>query len=72
MPAEVCEQRYPILVEQFRFNTESAGVGRFRGGFGLVRDYRVLCRQAELTATFGRHRFLPWGADGGGKGSANV
>jgi N-methylhydantoinase B len=72
MPAEVCEQRYPILVEQFRFNTESAGAGRFRGGFGLVRDYRVLCRQAELTATFGRHRFLPWGADGGGKGSANT
>ena len=27
---------------------------------------------AELTATFGRHRFLPWGYAGGGHGSANA
>lgn len=72
MPVEVCEARYPILVEQFTFNTQPAGIGRFRGGFGLVRDYRIICDQAELTATFGRHRFLPWGAGGGESGSANA
>jgi N-methylhydantoinase B len=72
MPVEVCEQRYPLLVEQYAFNTEAAGSGLFRGGFGLTRDYRVLCARAELTATFGRHRFLPWGYAGGGRGSANA
>ncbi len=71
MPVEVCEARYPILVDQYAFNTQSAGTGRYRGGFGLIRDYRVACDRVELTATFGRHRFLPWGAGGGGEGSAN-
>jgi N-methylhydantoinase B len=73
MPVEVCEQRYPILVEQFAYNTmEQGGMGRFRGGLGLVRDYRIVCPEAELTATFGRHRFPAWGAEGGAQGSPNA
>jgi N-methylhydantoinase B len=68
----VCEARYPIVVEGYTFNTTPAGAGRFRGGFGLVREYRITCERAELTATFGRHRFLPWGAGGGREGSANA
>jgi N-methylhydantoinase B len=73
MPVEVCETRFPILVDQFTFNTsQPAGIGRFRGGFGLVRDYRILSEQADLTATFGRFKFPPWGADGGGDGSPNA
>lgn len=72
IPVEVCEQRYPLLVEQFAFNLEQGGAGRFRGGFGLVREYRILCGRAELTATFGRHRFPPWGVAGGSDGSPNA
>ncbi len=73
MPIEVCETRYPILVDQFTFNTtQPAGIGRFRGGFGLIRDYRILCEEAHLTATFGRFKYPPWGAGGGSDGSANV
>jgi N-methylhydantoinase B len=73
MPVEVCETRYPILVDQFTFNTaQPAGIGRFRGGFGLVRDYRILCDRADLTATFGRFKYPPWGAGGGGDGSPNA
>lgn len=71
VPAEICETRYPLLVEQFRFNTEAAGAGRCRGGFGLIRDYRVLGEDAQLTTTFGRHKYVPWGANGGRDGSAN-
>jgi len=73
MPVEVCETRYPIQVDQFTFNTaQPAGSGRFRGGFGLARDYRILSEQAELTTTFGRFKFPPWGAAGGGDGSPNA
>jgi len=72
LPVEACEQRFPLLVEQYRFNTEPAGWGRFRGGFGLVRDYRVLAERVDLTATFGRHRFRPWGYAGGAEGSENA
>jgi N-methylhydantoinase B len=73
MPVEVCETRFPILVDQFTFNTrQPAGVGRFRGGFGLIRDYRILNDEAALTTTFGRHKYPPWGAGGGGDGSPNA
>jgi len=73
MPIEVCESRFPILVDQFRFNNiQPAGTGRFRGGLGLVRDYRILSAEADLTATFGRFKFPPWGMDGGGDGSVNA
>jgi len=71
MPAEICEVRYPILVEQYTFNIQPKGAGKFRGGFGLVREYRILCPAALLTTTFGRHKYLPWGANGGMDGSAN-
>ncbi len=73
MPVEVCETRFPIQVDQFAFNhPQPAGVGRFRGGFGLVRDYRILSEEAFLTATFGRHKYPAWGAAGGGDGSPNA
>ncbi len=73
MPVEVCETRYPVLVDRFRLNTEQpAGSGRFRGGFGLVREYRILCEEAHLTATFGRFKYPPWGMGGGDDGSPNA
>ncbi|RME80006.1 MAG: hydantoinase B/oxoprolinase family protein [Caldilineae bacterium] len=71
IPVEVCETRYPILVEQYSFNETSAGHGRYRGGLGLIRDYRLLAEEAQLTTTFGRHKYPPWGANGGGHGSLN-
>jgi N-methylhydantoinase B len=71
MPVEVCESRYPLLVDQFTFNLQPAGAGQYRGGLGLVRDYRVLSESAQLTTTFGRHKYPPWGAAGGEAGSPN-
>lgn len=73
MPVEICETRYPLLVDQFAFhNAGAAGAGRWRGGFGLVRDYRVTAPYADLTASFGRFKFPPWGAAGGSDGSVNA
>lgn len=82
MPVEVCEGRYPILVDQYAFHTEAEslgadgsaavpGAGAFRGGFGLVRDYRILCGEAQVTTTFGRHKHPPWSGPGGNPGSPN-
>ena len=72
IPVEVCEQRYGVLVERFGFDVvEGAGVGRRRGGRGLVREYRILSERGSLTVGFGRHRFPPWGVAGGGEGSPN-
>jgi len=71
MPVEVCENRYPLLVDQFAFDSTGKGRGKFRGGYGLVRDYRIDCDEALLTTTFGRHKFPPWGQAGGEEGSPN-
>ena len=40
--------------------------------FGLVRDYKILNDEAQLTATFGRFKYPPWGGGGGGDGSPNA
>jgi len=71
IPVEVCETRYGVLVDQFGFDITDGGAGRFRGGRGLVRDYRITAQEAWFTGTFGRHKYLPWGMAGGKEGSRN-
>jgi N-methylhydantoinase B len=72
MSNEVIEARYPIRVEQYALNTKAGvGAGKRRGGFGVVKDYRVLSREANFTASFGRAKFPPWGLRGGQAGTCN-
>ncbi|HUZ00471.1 MAG TPA: hydantoinase B/oxoprolinase family protein [Thermomicrobiaceae bacterium] len=71
IPVEVCETRYGVLVDQYALDVVDGGAGEHRGGRGLVRDYRVTSEWAGVTATFGRHTFLPWGMAGGREGSPN-
>jgi N-methylhydantoinase B len=71
IPVEICETRYGVLVDQFALDIADGGAGRFRGGRGLVRDYRILSDSAFFTGTFGRHKYLPWGMQGGRAGSRN-
>jgi N-methylhydantoinase B len=71
IPVEIAETRYGILVDQYAFSIADGGAGRHRGGRGLVRDYRAVADEIYVTATFGRHKFLPWGVDGGQEGSRN-
>jgi N-methylhydantoinase B len=70
--AEVYERNFPILVERYMLNTEDGvGHGKFRGGFGVIREYRILNSQALVTIQVGRHEFPPWGVDGGLPGPGN-
>jgi len=70
IPAEVAEHKYPIIVEQYSFNLQS-GAGEYRGGYGLIRDYRICNSNAELTTIASRYRYKPWGLKGGYEGSNN-
>jgi N-methylhydantoinase B len=74
VPVEVMETRYPVRIERYSFNSEAAaGAGRFRGGLGVVKEYRILNPSGgSVTATFGRHHRPPWGVDGGQAGAPNV
>lgn len=72
MSNEVIEVRHPIVVEQYSLNVDDGcGRGEFRGGFGLVKDYRINNSNATFTASFGRSLYPCWGMDEGGQGTPN-
>jgi len=68
---EVAETRYPIIVDRFSLNTSGTGHGRYRGGFGLVKDYRAANSVIYVTGSFGRSKFPAWGIAGGWDGTPN-
>ena len=68
---EVAETRYPFVVDQFALNVVDGGHGKWRGGYGLVKDYRITNSGAYVTASFGRNKFPPWGLAGGMGGTPN-
>ncbi|WP_417520123.1 hydantoinase B/oxoprolinase family protein [Minwuia sp.] len=72
LSVELLEAKYPLRLRRYGFNTdEGPGAGRFRGGYGLVREYEVLGDNAFTYASMGRSVERPWGEDGGGEGSRN-
>ena len=71
VPVELFESRYGLEVEQYAFNTEGGGAGQFRGGRGVVLDYRVTSPEAFLTYAASRTERRPWGLAGGALGSTN-
>src|SRR5919198_6561188 len=72
IPIEVAEARYGIIVDQFALDPTEAGAGRHRGGRGCIREYRAAVDGVTITATFGRHKYVPWGIAGGRDGSRNA
>jgi N-methylhydantoinase B len=72
VPAEVVEVRYPWQVERFELAQDSGGAGKYRGGLGVRRDYR-LGVDAGLTVTTDRVKYTPpWGLFGGEPGNTNI
>ena len=66
MPVETLEQRYPVRMEEYAFREDSCGPGRYRGGVGLVRQYRLLADEAILQLRSDRYVNPPYGLGGGG------
>jgi N-methylhydantoinase B len=64
-PVEVIESTYPLFIHQYGMVPESAGAGRFRGGFGMVRELEILSDDTTVTVSSDRFRTTPWGLDGG-------
>jgi N-methylhydantoinase B len=73
-PAEVCEVEQPLEVVSMNFLPDSGGPGRFRGGMGVRREYRLLEAEAVLQVRSDRRDFRPYGLYGGhpGRPSGNV
>ncbi len=70
-PAEVIEANYNIRVEQQAIRRGSGGAGRYSGGDGVVRSYRILAPSMHLTSCVERKVIPPFGLHGGAPGKAS-
>jgi N-methylhydantoinase B len=70
-PAEINEARNGLYVDRMELNMEPGGEGKYRGGRGIVMDYRVRADNGFLTAGYTRSKFPAWSLDGGNEGTPN-
>lgn len=68
---EVNESRNGVIIDQYALNTDSGGEGKMRGGKGIQLDYRIRSDDYWVTAMYSRHKYGPWGLNGGRDGSSN-
>src|SRR5581483_10852771 len=70
-PIEALEAYYPLRVCRYAVRRGSGGVGRHRGGCGIVREIEFLA-PAEVTLLGERRRVAPYGLRGGGPGERHA
>jgi len=68
-PVEIIESEFPTRVERFELIPDSGGAGRWRGGLGFVREYRILHDEVRFSLRTDKHLIEPWGHEGGQQGS---
>ena len=64
---EILEARFPVRLERFARRRGSGGIGRWRGGDGVVRVLRAL-EPITLAILSSSRRVAPFGLAGGGEG----
>ncbi len=70
IPVEMIESELPLTITEYGILPGTGGGGRYRGGMGLVREWRVDCPEAVFTANLERFKFRPYGLAGGAPGAA--
>jgi N-methylhydantoinase B len=68
-PIEMVEAKYPVTFTRYGLIPDSGGAGEFRGGLGLVREWRLDAPAGVLATSFERVRHPPYGLAGGKPGS---
>ncbi|MGH8597433.1 MAG: hydantoinase B/oxoprolinase family protein, partial [Gammaproteobacteria bacterium] len=68
-PIEIIEGAFPVRIRRYGIRAESGGMGRYRGGAGILREYEFLA-PTEVTLLTERRIARPWGLAGGGPGLA--
>ncbi len=67
-PIEAIEGAYPIRVLKYGLRRDSGGAGRWRGGVGVERSWKLLSPSATLSILAERTKLAPWGLHGGKSG----
>jgi len=69
IPLELQEALMPFRIEEFSLREDSGGAGKFRGGMGFRKVYRIL-RPCLLGTNLDRTKYPPWGVQGGKEGKS--
>jgi N-methylhydantoinase B len=69
-PVEIMEMTFPVRIERYEVNSDSGGAGRYRGGCGARRVWRLLAG-ADATGALCMERMTspPFGLLGGAPGA---
>ncbi|GAB3273358.1 hydantoinase B/oxoprolinase family protein [Parahaliea aestuarii] len=65
LSVEVSEAELPIQFKTVQLWTDSGGAGKYRGGLGYHCEFTWLEGEGMATVRRDRHKFAPWGLDGG-------
>ena len=68
-PIEALEAYLPLRFEAYRLIMDSGGPGRWRGGCGIERIWKLLTSKATLSVLAERTKIPPWGLLDGGPGA---
>jgi N-methylhydantoinase B len=66
-PIEDIESHLPLRVERYELRENAMAAGRWRGGIGSIREFRMLV-DGGFSVEGDGHRFSPWGFQGGDDG----
>lgn len=66
-PVEALEKYLPVRINKYLLKTGSGGKGKFRGGDGIVREYKFFV-ETEISILSERRRIPPYGLAGGKAG----
>jgi N-methylhydantoinase B len=72
VPVEMIESDYPIRIERYGFAPDTGGAGKYRGGLGVVREYRVLADDIYFGVRSDKSVHPPHGLFGGKAGAPAV
>ncbi|KIL64934.1 hypothetical protein M378DRAFT_186571 [Amanita muscaria Koide BX008] len=62
---EILERRYPVMIHRFGLRQGSGGIGKWRGGEGVVREIEFL-EPMQVSILSERRARQPYGMEGGG------
>jgi N-methylhydantoinase B len=63
-PVEAVETEFPVRVESYGLAADSGGAGKFRGGLGIRRQWRILIEESALNLRSDRFKFSSPGVFG--------
>jgi N-methylhydantoinase B len=72
LPIEALEHTYPMRVDRYALWEGSAGRGKYLGGMGVLRDYRMLADNMVITLAGERQNVRARGIAGGDAGAPGM